>query len=218
MIADGRGGDTPALHDRLLPLLTRYGVSAYFTGHDHHMSHMVEPGSHLQHFMPASGAMVRPIPDGNGRPDFQRFASAVMGVAAFSATPCDLAVRFIESTPSRRVVYSTSVPNYRRDWLLRRRGVHASGVCGATPADTTLDADALDSDVTTDAERNALLECPANGVFEPLLATGTAGGDDDDAPPVVAADDDYIARLKDGKYPDGKDPEASDRSGKHGRE
>ena len=176
MRADGKSGDTPELMGRLLPMLIHYGVNAYFTGHDHHMSHMVEPGSHLQHFMPGSGAMLHKMPDGKKRRQYQKWALAEKGVSSFKVTACSMDVRFLQAVPTTKLVYTTTVPNYRRDWLQRRRGLTASGTCPATPRDHTHRANARDHDRTSSKEQALLAHCQySTAAIHPLVGPDITG-------------------------------------------
>lgn len=182
LATDGKSGDTPELQARLLPMLVHYGVNAYFTGHDHHMSHMVEPGSHLQHFMPGSGAMLHEMPAGKKRRQFQRWALAKKGVASFKVTACAMDVRFVQAVPTKALVYTTTVPNYRRDWLKRRRGLTASGTCPATPHDVTYRAHRIDHTQTSAKERALLTRCQfSTAAMHPLIGPDITGA----APPPV---------------------------------
>jgi tartrate-resistant acid phosphatase type 5 len=58
VFSGGRHGNTPALERALPPLFERYGVQAYFNGHDHHLEHSVFEGRH--YFTSGAGAKPRP--------------------------------------------------------------------------------------------------------------------------------------------------------------
>jgi hypothetical protein len=42
------------------PLLTRYGVQAYFCGHDHNLQLLHKPGTGYHHVTSGAGSLVRP--------------------------------------------------------------------------------------------------------------------------------------------------------------
>ena len=101
------------------------------SGHDHHIGHMIEPGSDLQYVITGSGCSrdkVRKVTR------YRRFAEATLGVAAWDVSPCHAEVKLISSADGS-VLYNASIPNYRRDWLTVNRGVKALGSCPPLPTE-----------------------------------------------------------------------------------
>ncbi len=52
----GEHGDTPELMEELLPVLDKYGVDVYLSGHDHTMQHLQQRGSGVQFLINGSGS------------------------------------------------------------------------------------------------------------------------------------------------------------------
>ncbi|XP_054748316.2 tartrate-resistant acid phosphatase type 5-like [Lytechinus pictus] len=53
-------GPTKILVDRLLPLLEKYNVTAYFCGHDHNLQHIKQDNSTVEYFVIGSADIVEP--------------------------------------------------------------------------------------------------------------------------------------------------------------
>ena len=117
----------------------RYGVNLYISGHEHHMAHMIEPGSHLNYMIVGNGCSADKV---RRKSAFQKFALAKVGHAAVTITPCTMTLDYIDATKpeDQAVVYTTEVPNYRRAFLSARDSVEAHGECPEPPTDPNLAA------------------------------------------------------------------------------
>jgi acid phosphatase len=98
----GEHGDTRALIDRLLPVLSHHGVQAYICGHDHDLQHL-QAGS-LNLFCTGAGSTVR---DAGMTPN-SKFVKPHPGFLAASLKPDGMDVRLIAGTGE--VLYTFRVP------------------------------------------------------------------------------------------------------------
>lgn len=101
ILSSGSHGASEALAHHIRPLLERYGVRAYFNGHDHNLEHLHANG--VDYICSGSGSEARdvhPIAE-------SRFARAQPGFAACALSREGLDVRFIDA--DERVLYHTSI-------------------------------------------------------------------------------------------------------------
>lgn len=101
ILSSGNHGEAPALAERVKPLLQRYGVQAYFNGHDHDLEHLTESGLH--YICSGSGALSRQV----FPVEQSRFAYADLGFVSCGLTPGAMEVRFHGEDGA--VIYSASV-------------------------------------------------------------------------------------------------------------
>lgn len=85
----GAHGNTPALISGVRPLLYRYGVQAYFNGHDHDLQHIEVGGVH--YFTSGAGAETRETKPIEGT----LFAASKLGFIAAEVEQEGMRVRFI---------------------------------------------------------------------------------------------------------------------------
>lgn len=93
---------SPQLVERVKPLLERYGVQAYFSGHEHNLQHHVDAG--VSYFVCGAGASAA----APRRPDHGRFTAAKLGFIRAVATPSVLKVDFINE--DSQVIHSSVTP------------------------------------------------------------------------------------------------------------
>ncbi len=99
IFSSGSHADTPALIERLLPLL-KGRASAYLCGHDHHMEHLKSDG--MDFFICGTGGhSLRPATGGGDR---SVFAQSTYGFLIISAKTDSLMLEFLDE--SLRTVYS----------------------------------------------------------------------------------------------------------------
>jgi len=102
-----RHGDTDALKPLLPPVFGKFGVAAYFAGHDHHLEH--RPGKDTQYFISGGGGGYRLVwPFGRSR-----FVDASAGFALVKLTRETMRVSFI--SPDGEQLYSVAVPSSESD-------------------------------------------------------------------------------------------------------
>ena len=77
--------------DRFAERFEKYGVTAYFAGHDHHMEHVAPKGYHFQQFVDGAHSVRSATPG----PD-SRFCKAVPGFATVQVREDSLVVRFLD--------------------------------------------------------------------------------------------------------------------------
>ena len=64
----------PEVGAALEPLMARYGVAAYFCGHEHNLQHLAVPGQATQHVVSGGGSQVSPAgSEGGLRPEVKLF-------------------------------------------------------------------------------------------------------------------------------------------------
>ncbi|XP_076825505.1 tartrate-resistant acid phosphatase type 5-like [Clavelina lepadiformis] len=107
-------GPTQCLVEKLKPLLEKYGVSAYFSGHDHNLQHIRESGSPVEYFVSGAVDIVNPsmkhesdIPANS----LQFHWASVLGLAGFAtveATTENMVVKFHSATGA--TLYKYSIP------------------------------------------------------------------------------------------------------------
>ncbi len=98
-----RHGDTPELKRQLKPLLEKYGVQAYFCGHDHNLQHLKPQAATVNYFVSGGGSQTRKT----GSNEHTLFSSSNAGFAAVWIRGAQMTVRFIDYTG--RQLYSTSL-------------------------------------------------------------------------------------------------------------
>jgi tartrate-resistant acid phosphatase type 5 len=89
VFSGGHHGGTPALVDRLKPLLDRHKVQVYLSGHDHDMQHILVDGVH--YLVSGSGSKTR----STGKIDSTLFAASELGFLNGTLISGRLEVRFI---------------------------------------------------------------------------------------------------------------------------
>ena len=103
--------DNPRLIDSLVPLFERYGVQAYFAGHDHNLQHHRPEGSPVDYFVSGAGSLTREVVQTPNT----LFALRVPGFMALSMTRDDMAVHAYDEDGV--LVYRADVPRARGDRL-----------------------------------------------------------------------------------------------------
>ena len=88
ILSSGNHGESPGVVEHVKPLLERYGVQAYFNGHEHDLEHLTEQG--VDYICSGSGALSRQI---DAVPQ-SRFAYADVGFASCSLASDALTLRF----------------------------------------------------------------------------------------------------------------------------
>ena len=99
--------DNPRLIDLLVPLFERYGVQAYFAGHDHNLQHHRPPDSDVDYFVSGAGSLTREVIETPNT----LFALRVPGFMAVSMTADDMAVNAYDEDGG--LVYRADVPRRR---------------------------------------------------------------------------------------------------------
>ena len=97
----GEHGDTRELVERLLPLLQKYQVQAYFNGHDHDLQHL--QAGNLNMFCSGAGSTVRPT----RMIDQSKYSRSQPGFMAVSLKSDLMEVRMIDG--KGQVIYQTTV-------------------------------------------------------------------------------------------------------------
>lgn len=101
IFSSGNHGDTPAVAERIRPLLERYGVQAYFNGHDHDLEHLTSAG--VNYVCSGSGALSRQVE----RVEQSRFAYADLGFASCALSAQTLTLRFHDR--EQAVIYEAQI-------------------------------------------------------------------------------------------------------------
>eukprot|EP01034_Spumella_vulgaris_P030871 gene30871-38153_t len=105
----GDKGDTEELLEYLLPLLERYGVDAYFTGHDHISEHLQYGAMH--HFVAGAGSMTDKLGSSASSADMLWYGVGYSAFAVVEASSSEYTVQFINAYGTQ--VYSYTVENNR---------------------------------------------------------------------------------------------------------
>jgi predicted MPP superfamily phosphohydrolase len=95
-------GNTPALIDKLKPLLEKYNVQAYFAGHDHDLQHQQPQGSKVDYFVSGAGSELRP----SASYQHTKFAQSTAGFAIVALTAEKMFLYFIDEEGN--VIYEYS--------------------------------------------------------------------------------------------------------------
>ncbi|MEQ1490669.1 MAG: tartrate-resistant acid phosphatase type 5 family protein [Terricaulis sp.] len=101
IFSSGNHGDTPSVAERVRPLLERYGVQAYFNGHDHDLEHLTSAG--VNYVCSGSGALSRQVE----RVEQSRFAYADVGFASCSLGAEAMTLRFHDREEA--VIYEAQI-------------------------------------------------------------------------------------------------------------
>ncbi len=101
ILSSGNHGETPAVVERIKPLLERYGVHVYFNGHEHDLEHLIDHDVH--YVCSGSGARARQIETVAE----SRFAYAAVGFASCGLASDALALRFHDG--NGLVIYETPI-------------------------------------------------------------------------------------------------------------
>ena len=166
VFSSGSHGDIKELNRHLLPLLRRYNVHAYFSGHDHISEHLSANGT--EYFVVGAGSMI----------DYLKYTSAAtlhwygVGYNAFAgvaATSEELTVSFVDTSNTVRYSYTLTNPNPAVEFTNQSSSLgdhHTSGIGGD-----------LQTPLTDWSQRNAgsiigslLLVLGASGLLVALLA------------------------------------------------
>jgi len=99
-----RYSDNQRLVERLVPLFERYGVQAYFAGHDHNLQHHRPADSPVDYFVSGAGSLTREVIETPNT----LFALRVPGFMAVSMTSTDMEVRAYNE--DGQLVYEAEVP------------------------------------------------------------------------------------------------------------
>lgn len=95
-------GPAGELRERVMPLFEEYGVTIYFSGHEHNLQHLKPPG--LTHYVISGGGSgSRPA----GETEDTRFAAALPGFVSASLSEEGLRLRFVGS--GGEVLYETLI-------------------------------------------------------------------------------------------------------------
>ncbi len=99
-----RYSDNQRLVERLVPLFERYGVQAYFAGHDHNLQHHRPADSPVDYFVSGAGSLTREVIETPNT----LFALRAPGFMAVSMRPTDMEVRAYDEDGV--LVYEADVP------------------------------------------------------------------------------------------------------------
>eukprot|EP00795_Rhopilema_esculentum_P001385 gene1385-15793_t len=123
ILSAGAHGNSPCLMTKLKPLLEKYDVTAYFSGHDHNLQHISDPKSNVAYFVSGSGnfyngwhSNARKLPKGSLR-FFQGLSG---GFALMDLSDKDGELTFIDSDGKH--LYNTKIK--RRDRQTDKREAH----------------------------------------------------------------------------------------------
>jgi len=94
--------ETLALRGSLRPLLEKYNVDVYLTGHEHNLQHIVPQGK-TQYFISGAGSETTPV---ELLPE-SRFAASVPGFMVFSILKDQLLVQIVDA--DGKLIYHTSI-------------------------------------------------------------------------------------------------------------
>lgn len=98
-------GDSPALIERLRPMLEKHKAQAYFCGHDHDLQHQQPQGSKVDYFVSGAGSELRP----SASYLHTKFAQSTAGFALVAITQSTMTVFFVDENGN--VVYQYSRGN-----------------------------------------------------------------------------------------------------------
>jgi tartrate-resistant acid phosphatase type 5 len=101
----GQHGDTPYVVEHVLPLMEKYGVQAYFNGHDHDLQHL--QSGKLNFFCTGGGSKPRASIKTTKR---TKFGLGSSGFIAASLSADTLHVEMIDD--KGKVLYTTDVPRH----------------------------------------------------------------------------------------------------------
>jgi len=102
VLSSGSHGASPALRTHLKPLFERYGVRAYFNGHDHNLEHLSDAG--VDYICSGAGSESRPLAEIQPQ---SRFADRGPGFAACALNGDAMGLRFHDGAGA--VLYETSI-------------------------------------------------------------------------------------------------------------
>lgn len=104
-IYTGAGRETMAETEQFfVPRVARYGVQAYFSGHEHSLQHIVRTGQKTQYFISGGGSERDP----EEHKGVAKWYGSDAGFAAISITVREMLVQFLDS--KGRVAYTTRIP------------------------------------------------------------------------------------------------------------
>lgn len=106
-----RYSDNQRLIERLVPLFERYGVQAYFAGHDHNLQHHRPEGSPIDYFVSGAGSLLREVI----QTDNTLFAVKKAGFMAASMTANRMVVHAYDEDGG--LLYRAEVPRRRGERL-----------------------------------------------------------------------------------------------------
>ena len=99
-----RYSDNERLVERLVPLMERHGVQAYFAGHDHNLQHHRPDGSSVDYFVSGAGSLTREVVETPNT----LFALRTPGFMAVSMSPTTMKVQAFDEDEA--LVYAADVP------------------------------------------------------------------------------------------------------------
>jgi hypothetical protein len=107
IFSSGEHGDTPELVEELLPLLDRYGVDMYLSGHDHTMQHLQHRGSGVQFLVNGSGSKLGTLEMEHAtRATTSKAAQVYFGYMAHEITKDRMTTRALDSAGRTQYVFS----------------------------------------------------------------------------------------------------------------
>mmetsp|Transcript_6545 Transcript_6545/g.18880 ORF Transcript_6545/g.18880 Transcript_6545/m.18880 type:complete len:458 (+) Transcript_6545:514-1887(+) len=105
----GAHGDQSELQQHVQPVLEKYGVQAYFSGHDHHLEHLRVPGTASpDYIISGAGSQVRPVREGEEASQFKYYGSGFVE-ALLKAEEMQLRL-FGVTDDNHLPIYVTSIP------------------------------------------------------------------------------------------------------------
>lgn len=102
VFSGGKHGGDPILREAVKPLFDRFGVSAYLSGHEHDLQHIVIDAVH--YLISGSGSKTRR----SGRIDGTRFAASSLGFMTASLAPAAMTIEFIDEAGTR--LHEATIP------------------------------------------------------------------------------------------------------------
>ena len=100
--ANPKHGNTRELIDQVKSVLEKYGVQAYFCGHDHDLQHLKTEGN-IHYFVSGAGSNVRP----SSTNDYTLFSASTPGFMFVDITSSSLNLRAINT--HGEIIYETSI-------------------------------------------------------------------------------------------------------------
>lgn len=102
VFSGGVHGDTPYIVKNILPLLEKYGVHAYFNGHDHDLQHL--QSGNIHYFCSGAGSKVRDTKSVGKT----KFAKSTPGFVTVALQAGKMDVRMLDATG--QILHTASIP------------------------------------------------------------------------------------------------------------